>query len=121
MKKVLICDDDTMTLRALEFQFKKDGFEVYKACNGKEGQKILNANSGIDLVVTDIYMPMMNGLELIAHIRQRLRLNIPIIAVSIVNLEDNILQALELGANIYLAKPFKLEDLSANVKQLLND
>jgi len=121
MKKVLICDDDTISLRALEFQFKKDGYEILKAVNGKEGQKILNENSDIDVVVTDIYMPMINGLELITYIRQTLRRNVPIIVVSIVNLEDIILQVLELGASSYLAKPFNLEELSANVKRLLNE
>jgi len=119
--KVLICDDDTMTLRAMEFQFKKDGFEVLKATNGKEGQKFLSQNDDIAVLVTDIYMPMMNGLELITYVRQTMRSDIPIIVVSMVNLEDNILQVFELGASSYLAKPFKLEELSSSVKLLLKD
>jgi len=117
--KVLICDDDTITIRALEFQLKKDGFEVLKANNGKEAQKVLLENSDIDVLVTDVYMPMMNGLELITYVRQTLKSNIPIIVVSMVNLEDNILQVLELGADRYLSKPFELEELSNSVKFLL--
>ena len=119
--KVLICDDDKMTIRALEFQFKKEGFEVFKANNGKDGQKILVENSNIDMLVTDIYMPQVSGLELITYVRQTLQSNIPIIVLSLVNLEDNILHAYELGASSYLSKPFKLEELSSSVKYLLKN
>jgi DNA-binding response OmpR family regulator len=117
--KMLICDDDSMTLRALEFQFRKDGFEMFKAINGREAQKILNENSDIDVLVTDIYMPLMNGLELVTYVRKTLRRNIPIVVVSIVNVEEIILQAFELGASEYLTKPFNLADLSNRVKHLL--
>jgi len=119
--KVLICDDDKMTIRALEFQFKKEGFEVFKANNGKDGQKILVENRDIDVLVTDIYMPQVSGLELITYVRQTLQSNIPIIVLSLVNLEENILHAYELGANSYLSKPFKLEELSSSVKNLLKN
>lgn len=117
--KVLVCDDDTVTLRAVEFQFRKDGFDVLKAVNGKEGQKILVENNDIDVLITDIYMPLMSGLELITYVRHTLQSNIPIIVLSMVNLEENILHAYELGANSYLSKPFKMEELSNNVKLLL--
>lgn len=119
--KVLICDDDTITLRALEFQFRKDGFDVLKASNGKEGQKILLENNDIDVLVTDIYMPLVSGLELITYVRQTLQRNTPIVVLSMVNFEENILHAYELGADSYISKPFKLEDLSNNVKLLLKN
>lgn len=119
--KMLICDDDSMTLRALEFQFKKDGFEILKAINGREAQKILTENSDIDVLVTDIYMPLMNGLELVTHVRKTLQRDIPIVIVSRGNVEDTILHAFELGANEYLTKPFNLEDLSNRVKHLLKN
>ena len=110
-----------MSLRALEFQFKKDGFEVLKAINGKEGQKMILENSDIDMLVTDIYMPLVSGLELITYVRQTLQSNIPIIVLSMVNLENSILHAYELGANTYLSKPVKLDELSSSVKLLLKD
>ncbi len=119
--KMLICDDDSMTLRALEFQFKKDGFEILKAINGREAQKILLENSNIDVLVTDIYMPLINGLELVTYVRKTLQRDIPIVIVSRVNVEDTILHAFELGANEYLTKPFNLEDLSNRVKHLLKN
>ena len=73
------------------------------------------------MLVTDIYMPLVGGLELITYVRQNLHLDIPIIVLSLANLEENILHAYELGANTYLSKPFKLEELSSSVKNLLKN
>jgi DNA-binding response OmpR family regulator len=118
---MLVCDDDSMILRGLEFQFKKDGFEILKAVNGREAREILTENSDIDVFLTDIHMPLMNGLELVTYVRKTLQRDIPIIVVSRVNVEDTILHAFELGANEYLTKPFNLEDLSNRVKYLLKN
>jgi len=117
--KVLICDDDSIAKRALDYQFKKDGFEIFKANNGREAKKILDENSDIDVLVTDIYMPLMNGMELITYVRKTLQRDIPIVVVSAVNFEDTIHHALELGADSYLTKPVYLEELSKRVKHLL--
>jgi DNA-binding response OmpR family regulator len=117
--KLLICDDDSMTLKALEFQFKKDGFTILKAVNGKDAQQMLGDNQDIDLLVTDLYMPMINGLELITFVRKKLKKKMPILVLTRVNVEDTILHAFELGANDYLTKPFSLEEMSIRVKHLL--
>ena len=119
--KILICDDDAMTLRILEFQFRKDGFETCKAMNGKEAQKMLTEDGDINLLVTDMYMPSVNGLELVTYVRKTLCSNIPIVVVSRVNVEENIVYAFELGVNEYLTKPFDLEDISNKVKHLLKN
>jgi DNA-binding response OmpR family regulator len=117
--KVLICDSDSITVRALEFQFTKDGFEVLKAANGRDAQKTITASNDIDVLITDIYMPYMTGLELIAYVRKMLKLDIPIVVISRVNLEETVLQALELGANSYLTKPFDSEAIVNKVKYLM--
>ena len=117
--KVLICDDDSMTIRILEFQFKKDGFEILKAMNGKEAQKMLTEHTDIDVLVTDMYMPSVNGLELITFVRKTLSSKMPIVIVSRVNVQENINYAFELGVNEYLTKPFDLEEVSNKVKHLL--
>lgn len=117
--KLLICDDDPMTLKALEFQFKKDGFTILKAINGKDAQQILKDDKEIDMLVTDLYMPMINGLELVTFVRKVLKSKMPILVLTRVNVEDTILHAFELGANDYLTKPFSLEEMSIRVKHLL--
>ena len=119
--KILICDDDSMTLRTLEFQFKKEGFEVIKCFNGREASRILEESYDIDLLVTDLYMPMMTGLELITFVRTTLQRTTPSVIVSRVNVDDSINQALELGANAYIAKPFLMEDLSNKIKNVINN
>ena len=120
--KFLICDDDPMTLKALEYQFKKDGFIISKAVNGKDALQILGSNhSDFDLLVTDLHMPMVNGLELVTFVRQTLQSSMPILILSRVNIEDTILHAFELGANDYLTKPFSLEEMSIRVKHLLKN
>jgi len=116
---MLICDDDSISLRALEFQLKKDGFEILKTNNGREAQKILVENDDIDVLVTDIYMPLMGGLELVTYVRKTLQRDIVIVIVSGIVLEDTILHAFELGADSYITKPFNLDELSRRVKLLL--
>ena len=120
MKNILICDDDPMTIRALEFQFKKEGFNVLKAADGKAAINILDANEDIEIMVTDLYMPFITGLELITYVRKSLHRIFPIVVVSRVNVDDSIEQAMSIGANAYLTKPLNLIELSETVKNLLD-
>jgi len=117
--KVLICDDDPMTLKALEFQFKRDGYDVVKANNGKDAMQILTEDKDLNLLVTDLYMPMNSGLELITHARETLKSKIPIMILTRANVEETIKYAFDLGANGYLTKPFKLEDLKEQVDSMI--
>ena len=117
--KMLICDDDPMTIRALEFQFKREGFEILKACDGREASNILKEKEDIDIMISDVFMPYVNGLELVTYARNILHRIFPIIIVSRVSVNDNIEQAMELGANAYIIKPINLGNLSEIVKNLL--
>ena len=119
--KILICDDDTMTLKALEFQFKKDGYDVVIANNGKDAMQILTDDMEIGFLITDLYMPINSGLELITHVRDTLKRNIPILILTRANVEDTINYAFDLGANDYLTKPFKLEDMRVRVESIIKE
>ena len=119
--KMLICDDDQMSLRALEFQFKREGYEIIKAVDGRVASKILSENEDIDVMITDVFMPHVSGLELITYARRTLQRLFPIIVVSRANIDDNINFALDLGADAYMIKPFNLEELSRIVNNLLNE
>ena len=118
--KILICEDDPMTMRALEFQLKKDGYNVLKAPDGKSALKIVEDNDDLDLMITDVYMPYINGLEVVTHVRKSLHRIFPIVVVSRANVDDNIDTAFNLGANAYMTKPINLVELSETVKNLLN-
>ncbi len=118
--KLLICDDDPMTLKALEYQFKKNGYDIIKASNGKEAKQMLSEDPSIDILVTDLYMPMINGLELITHVRKVLNSEMPILVLTRVNVPETISHAFELGADDYLTKPFNLEEMSAKIQHLVH-
>lgn len=102
---ILVCEDNVMTLRAIEFSLKKVGYEVFKAEDGFQGIKILDSEK-IDLVVTDINMPYTKGLELIRHINTQMEIDIPVIVITGITNDETRAHAMELGARGYLTKPF---------------
>lgn len=117
--KILICDDDLMILKTTELKLKRDGFETVTAFDGKKGQEQLEINE-FDLIIIDLLMPYVNGLELIEFIREKLNLQTPVIVLSSVGLEETVLRAFELGADDYVVKPFSPNELSIRVKRLIN-
>lgn len=117
--KILICEDDTMTLKALEHKLKKEGYDIIAAKDGKSACEILVAENNIDLLLTDLHMPVLSGLELINFVRGNLKSNLPIVMLTRVGLEETVLQAFELGADDYITKPFNPEELALRIKRLL--
>lgn len=101
-KNVLIIDDDPLVLRLLEYTFSRVGAQVYTATNGPEGLRLLRAQPP-HLVILDIMMPEMDGWEVCSRIRQLSR--VPIIFLSALGGEDDIVRGLEGGAIDYVPKP----------------
>lgn len=102
---ILVCEDNILTLRAVEFSLKRHGHVVIKAEDGDEGIRILDEQE-IDLVITDINMPFTKGLELVRHVNTKFEKKIPVIIISSITLKETQDHALELGAKGYLTKPF---------------
>jgi two-component system, OmpR family, response regulator VicR len=117
--KILVCEDDVMTLKAIEHRLRKDNYEVVTAIDGLQASEILQTDKGIDLLLTDLHMPNVNGLELITLLRDKLKMSIPIIMLTRVGIEDTVLQAFELGADDYITKPFNPDELSLRIKRIL--
>lgn len=116
--KILIADDDEMFLNLLAFKLQKEGcFQIYTAPDGKKAKQ-LAAEVRPDIVITDVLMPIASGLELIEHIRTGLKLNSFVVAISTLGLEMNMQEALDLGADDFMAKPINLEELIIKVKNL---
>jgi len=116
---VLIVDDSLSMRSVIKKTIKVSGFKVgeyFEAADGKEALKIL-ADAWVDLVLTDINMPNMNGLELIAtmHEDQTLR-SIPVVMVTTEGSEKSVQKSMEMGAKGYIKKPFQPED----IKRVLN-
>ncbi len=120
-KKVLVVDDSA-TMRSLLVSTLEeiDGIETVQASNGFEALKALPMQS-FDLVLTDINMPEINGLEIVHFIKnnQTYR-NIPLVIISTERGQADIQKGLALGAQKYITKPFDPEQVKKTVKELLN-
>ena len=121
MKKsrILVIEDENLMNRTIEFQLKKDGYEVDTALDGKSGIAKVEANY-YDLIILDIMLPYINGLEILAKIKQNEEKKfIPVIIISATGLEDTVLEGFKLGANDFITKPFILPEFSIRVRRLL--
>lgn len=114
---ILVCEDNVMTLRTIEFALKKAGYSVFKAEDGDQGIRLLDEEE-IDLVITDINMPYTKGLELLRHINTKLLPKIPVIVVSGITNKETQEHARELGAQGYITKPFDLNYMVEMVKSV---
>lgn len=117
--KILVCEDNLLMLKTIEFTLKKHGYEVVNAVDGDQGIKALK-NEQIDVLVTDINMPYNSGLELIQFIKTNMGNKIPVIIVTGITVEETRQHAKELGAANYVTKPFDPEVLVEMIKDLSN-
>ena len=113
---ILIVDDEQEIADLVEIYLVSDGYSVFKANNAQEGLDILERED-IHLVLLDIMMPGMNGLEMCKKIRETN--NIPIIMISAKSTDLDKILGLGTGADDYVAKPFNPLEVSARVKSLL--
>ena len=117
---VLIVDDDKFILKIEENILKKVNLNVLKAKDGKEALRLIYENN-IDLILTDLNMPQIDGEELLINIRKSKTMDeLPIIVISSNEDHSKISRLLKLGANDYLTKPFFKEELLLRVNNLLN-
>jgi signal transduction histidine kinase/DNA-binding response OmpR family regulator len=111
-KKLLIVDDDIRNIYALRQVLLTRGFDISQASNGKEALALLDGNSDIDIVLMDIMMPEMNGIEAIRELRQDQRFhNVPVIALTAKAAKKDREECLAVGASDYLAKPVNMHQL----------
>ncbi len=118
MARVLVVDDDRALLRALQVGLSARGHQVVVAVAGEEGLAKV-ALSEPDVVVLDLGLPDLDGLEVAHRIRQWS--DVPIIVLSAVGLEDRKVAALDGGANDYVTKPFGMAELEARIRTAIRD
>lgn len=114
--KILFVEDEQDLQKIVSATFQKIGFDFHIAGNGKEALDVLVQNSDISLLVTDINMPVMNGLELVREAKKIIP-NIKIVIMSAHTEEEFLSEASAMGVNDYLIKPFdfmKFIDIAAN-------
>src|SRR5271169_6470067 len=112
-RRILVVDDESQITRVLRTSLSSQGYDIRVANDGETALEIMKDWTP-DLVITDLSMPNMDGLELCR--RLRLSMQIPIIVLSVRGEERTKVQALDAGADDYVTKPFSIEELLARVR-----
>jgi DNA-binding response OmpR family regulator len=116
-KHILVVEDDPSITLGLQMNLEAEGYEVSIAIDGEDGlARAVSAN--VDLVILDIMLPKMNGLEVVKAIRGQGN-HVPVVMLSARGAEMDKVMGLELGAEDYITKPFSLAELLARVKAVL--
>jgi DNA-binding response OmpR family regulator len=118
-KKVLLVDDEPRLLLLVKSRLVASGYEVITAADGEEALAKI-ASEKPDLVILDVMMPKLDGLQVCEQIKNNEALaKIPVIILSAKNQQDTIMEAMKVGADGYMIKPFRPEALLKEVKKFL--
>ncbi|MBI4403204.1 MAG: response regulator [Deltaproteobacteria bacterium] len=112
-KTILVVDDDAQVQQLIRSYLNTEGFEVVTACDGNECMKILESHSP-DLILLDLRMPHMNGIEVLEKLK-KMKCSFPVIVVSSMGEQHSVKQAIALGSNDFIVKPFDLQLLRQKV------
>lgn len=115
--KILIAEDDSIMLMLLKHQLAKENYTLSAHLDAREALQAIEIFKP-DLIITDIVMPFTSGLELISIVRSSGE-KMPILVLSAMDQEATVLEALSIGANDFITKPFKGPELLTRVKKLL--
>jgi DNA-binding response OmpR family regulator len=118
MKRILVAEDNRLILETVAQSLTREGYEIIKAADGRECMNQLEIND-VDLIITDLYMPHLNGLEVISSLNNKMKSMTPIMVLSASGAEENVLKAFDLGVDDFMVKPFSLIELNVRVKKLL--
>jgi two-component system, OmpR family, KDP operon response regulator KdpE len=116
MSRILLADDEPAIRKVVRDALEREGHEVVAAVDGEEALERF-ANAGFDLVVTDLAMPRLDGLELVQAIRRRSP--VPILVLTVRSEEREKVRLLDAGADDYVTKPFGVGELVARARALL--
>ena len=116
MYRILVVDDEKEIVNAIEIYLSKEGYEILKAYNGKEALEIIKKQE-IHLVILDIMMPEMDGIETAKEIRKQY--SMPIIMLSAKSEDYDKILGLNMGADDYVTKPFSPMELIARVNSTI--
>ena len=117
MFNILICDDEADIRTSLKIYLTSEGYTVSEASNGEQALAAVKNGEKIDLILMDIMMPVMNGIEAMVKIREIS--TVPIILLSAKSEDSDIIVGLNVGADDYITKPFNSIEVMARVKALI--
>ena len=114
--KILVVDDEKLLVKGMRFNLENEGYEVETAYDGKTAVELAR-NGSFDLIILDVMMPEMDGLETCMHIREFS--DVPVIMLTARSEDTDKLMGFEYGADDYVTKPFNILELKARVRALL--
>ena len=118
-KKIVIAEDNSIFLMLIKLKLEKEKcYDLFIAEDGKKAIELI-ATHKPDLILTDIMMDYVNGLEVISHVRNVLKQQTPIIVFSATGQEEMVIKAFNLGANDFMNKPLSPNELIIRVKRAL--
>ena len=115
-KRVLVVDDDTKTVELVKLYLNRDGYRVITACEGEEALRLAR-EAHPDIIVLDLMLPGINGLEICRILRKES--DVPIIMLTAMTTDEDKLTGLGVGADDYVTKPFSPRELAARVRAVL--
>ena len=119
-KQILVVDDSKTVRNLVAFILKSEGFKVTTAEDGLDGLEKLYSMQQIDLILSDVNMPRMDGFTFIRTVREQPAYrDVPIIVLSTEGQEKDIQTGMSLGANMYMVKPAQPDTMVRNIKMLL--
>jgi len=118
IKKIVLAEDNSVLSLLLKFRLEKEGYKLLIAVNGKQAIELIEEYNP-ELILTDIMIPFVSGLEVISHVRNKLNLQTPIIVFSSAGQEEIVIKAFDLGATDFMSKPFSPHELVIRIKRLL--
>lgn len=119
-KNILVVDDSKTVRNLVAFILKSEGFKVTTAENGLDGLEKLYSMEIVDLIISDVNMPRMDGFTFIKAVREQdAYKDVPIIILSTEGQEKDIQTGMSFGANLYMVKPAQPEKMVRNIKMLL--
>ena len=116
MPKILIIEDEEKIARFLELELSHEGYSVAKAHDGRTGLELAQQD-GWDLIVLDIMLPELSGLEVLRRLRKTS--DVPVILLTARDAVTDKVSGLDMGANDYMTKPFAIEELLARIRVVL--
>jgi DNA-binding response OmpR family regulator len=116
MSRLLLVEDDEALALGIEFTLKDEGYEVLRASTFEEGKRIFK-DENADLIILDVNLPDGSGYELCKYIRTKS--DVPVIFLTALDEEVNVVVGLEIGGDDYITKPFRVKELISRIKAIL--
>ncbi len=119
-RTALVVEDDDQIVHILRFILEREGYEVSAALDGRSARELIATLAPPSLVTLDVMLPHVDGFELLARIRATPGWeSVPVVLLTALSQEKDVVRALDAGASDYLVKPFKPEEFRARVRRLV--